>query len=304
MSERISMASVAEIERAYRHCRNVTLTHAKTFYFASYFLERRKRDACYAVYAFCRHIDDLIDEGADDAPGTRATIDRTIAKWQSDLDRVYAGKSVDTPVMVAWADTLRRYSISRSLPDELIEGVTTDLRPTVRMEDFDDLYRYCYKVASVVGLMTTEIFGYDDPAALRHAADLGIAMQLTNILRDIGEDYRMNRIYLPQTELEEFNVTEEQIARGTITPEFRRLMRFQIDRAHRYYESADLGIPMLKPDSRLTVRLMSHNYRQILGAIERNEYNVFSRRAAIPLRRKLMSVPTIWWETKLAGASE
>jgi len=278
----------------------VTLKFAKTFYFASIFLPRRKRNACYAVYAFCRYLDDLVDENIALGGGSvdRLAIDRTIARWQADLDRVYAGEILRTPVMLAWGDTLRQFNISRALPDELIEGVMTDLRPSVRFDTFDELYGYCYKVASVVGLMTSEIFGYRDARALQHAVDLGIAMQLTNILRDINEDFANNRIYIPRQELERFGLDERNIGEKRVCDGFCRMMRFQIERAHRYYDSADIGIPMLDRDSRLTVTLMSHNYRRILGVIERNGYDVYSQRASVPLHRKLMTIPALWYATR------
>ncbi len=292
-------ATVGAIDEAYATCRKVTLTFAKTFYFASIFLPKPKRNACYAVYAFCRYVDDLVDSHVRGNGGVvdAGAVERAICQWRAALDRVYDGDAADTPVMIAWADTLGRYSIPRNLPEELIEGVMTDLRPTVRFETFDQLREYCYKVASVVGLMTSEIFGYADPGALPHAIDLGIAMQLTNILRDIGEDYRGGRIYLPTVELERFGVRQEEIARGQVTGHFVEMMEFQIERAHRYYDSADLGIQMLEPDSRLTVTLMSHNYRRILDAIRRNRHDVFTRRAAVPLHRKLMTIPQLWLAT-------
>lgn len=293
----------AEIAGAYALCRRMTLRHAKTFYFASVFLPPHKRNACYAVYAFCRYIDDLVDsqpEGRGPREADRANehIERVVEAWQAELDRVYAGHDAAEPVLVAWADTLRRFRIDRSLPNELVEGVLTDLRPSVRFETFEELRAYCYKVASVVGLMTTNIFGYSDPAALGHAVDLGIAMQLTNILRDINEDFANGRIYLPQEELEMFGVDERCIGSRSVSPAFRRMMQYQIERAEHYYDRAEAGIAMLDADSRLTVKLMSHNYRKILGVIERNRYDVFSTRASVPLHRKLMTVPGLWYTTR------
>jgi phytoene synthase len=257
------MSTTENVREAYEYCRNVTLKYAKTFYFASIFLPKPKRNACYAVYAFCRYIDDLIDENVTAGGGRadREAIDMTIARWRNDLDAVYAGRKIATPVMLAWGDTLRRFNIRRSLPDELIEGVMTDLRQSVRFDTFGQLHDYCYKVASVVGLMTSEIFGYSDPVALRHAVDLGIGAR-------------------------------------RVCENFRRMMAFQIERAHAYYDSADIGIAMLEGDSRLTVTLMSHNYRRILGVIERNGYDVFSSRASVPLHRKLMTIPVLWYVTR------
>lgn len=293
------MMSNDPVNEAYGHCRAVTLRHAKTFYFASIFLPKRKRNACYAVYAFCRYIDDLIDRAAatDQAAGA-AAVDGIVRRWQADLDRVYAGERVDAPVMVAWADTLREFRIDRSLPNELVDGVMSDLRPSVRFATFDELYRYCYKVASVVGLMTSEIFGYAEPDALPRAVDLGIAMQLTNILRDINEDLANDRIYIPQEDLRRFGISEQHLGARAVCSEFRSLMQFQIARADAYYQSAEKGIAMLDPDSRLTVKLMSHNYRRILGVIESNDYDVFTTRASVPLHRKLMTLPTLWYATR------
>lgn len=287
-----------DLAPAYRHCKKVTAEHARTFYFASFFLGKEKRSACYTLYAFCRYIDDLVDEQANtgDSVNERG-IRRTVERWRAELDGVYAGEGGRSPVMIAWADVLGRYDIPRELPDLLIEGCMSDLRPCVRYETFDQLYDYCYKVASVVGLMTSRIFGYENPEAEARAVDLGIAMQLTNILRDIGEDEQNGRIYLPQRELEEFNLSERTLRERQVTPEFREFMRFQIGRARAYYRSANLGIPMLSRESRMTVRLMSHNYSRILEEIEGNGYDVFSRRASVPFRSKLWSVPGLWYRS-------
>ncbi len=297
------LQSSDNLTAAYSVCRRVTMEHAKTFYLASFFLPRQKRNACYAVYAFCRYIDDLIDKQVDLDNGviTRATIDTIITRWQADLDLVYAGTSVERPVMLAWADILQNYAIPRTLPDELIEGVMMDSNSSIRIGTFEELYHYCYKVASVVGLMTCEIFGYTNPDTPGYAVDLGIAMQLTNILRDIGEDLSNNRIYLPAEELNQFGLSEHDIASRVLTPQFRELMKFQIQRAREYYRRANIGIQMLEQDSRLTVRLMSHNYAKILDSIEANDYDVFSRRAYVPLHKKLMTIPTLWYSTVRAA---
>ena len=287
-----------DLAPAYRHCKKVTAEHARTFYFASFFLGKEKRSACYTLYAFCRYIDDLVDEQASTGDSVNeAGIRRTVERWRAELDGVYAGEGGRSPVMIAWADVLGRYDIPRELPDLLIEGCMSDLRSCVRYETFDRLYDYCYKVASVVGLMTSRIFGYEKPEAEARAVDLGIAMQLTNILRDVGEDMENGRIYLPQRELEEFNLSERTLRERQVTPEFREFMRFQIGRARAYYRSANLGIPMLSRESRMTVRLMSHNYSRILEEIERNDYDVFSRRASVPFRSKLWSVPGLWYRS-------
>lgn len=295
------MINSSAIEQAYEHCRNVTFHHAKTFYFASLFLQKEKRKACYAVYAFCRYVDDLVDNAPKES-----LIDDTIQlveKWRKAIRSVYDGDARDTLdkstslVMKAWADTLSQYAIPSHLPEELIEGVLMDTYLD-RFDTFDELYTYCYKVASVVGLMTSEIFQYSHSDALPHAIDLGIAMQLTNICRDIAEDADRGRIYLPKEELIAFNVTEEDILHKQCTPAFQALMKFQVERANAYYDSADKGIPYLDRDSRLTVQLMSTNYRRILNKLQSMEYNPYPKRAHLTFSEKLLAVPRAYIQTK------
>lgn len=246
-------------------------------------------------------MDDLADEHAgsdlNDATIREKTRD-AIEEWRSDLDAVYHGESADAPELIAWADVLEKYAIPQELPEKLIEGCISDLQPKVRYETFQELWEYCYQVASVVGLMTSRIFGVNNPAAEQHAIDLGIAMQLTNILRDVGEDARNNRIYLPLAELRAHGITEEDILAERVTPEFQAFMKEQVARAREYYRSAEKGIPMLQPDSRMTVRLMSRNYGRILEVIEAQEYDVFSRRASVSLPRKLLSIPVLWLQSR------
>lgn len=299
-------SSEASVLAAYDHVTTMTRTFAKTFYFASHFLPMEKRRACYAVYGFCRFVDDLIDEAPPEEARTKGVW--ILQQWNNALDYIYANShnslrkpeecasifceelQENNPIIIAWADTLRRYHIPRELPSQLIEGVVMD---TVinRFTTFDELYTYCYKVASVVGLMTSEIFGYTDRDALPHAIDLGIAMQLTNICRDIGEDLLKDRLYLPSEEYKQYSLSEEDFFRKEITPQFKEYLEFNIQRALSYYESADKGIPYLSSDSRMTVQLMSTNYRRILYKIRKNDYDVFNRRASLSLTEKLLAVP-------------
>ena len=172
-----------------------------------------------------------------------------------------------------------------------------------RFDTYDELREYCYKVASVVGLMTSEIFHYSSDDAIPHAIDLGIAMQLTNIIRDIREDAQRDRIYIPREELERFNVTEEEILKGAWSDRMKELVKFQIDRADRLYDSADKGIPYLDADSRLTVQLMSTNYRKILRVVESMDYNVFTKRASTSLNRKLAAIPFGWLQVTRSSRS-
>jgi 15-cis-phytoene synthase len=282
--------SGGDVSRDYEYCRRVTRNHAKSFYFCAQFLSRDKRDAIYAVYALCRHIDDFVD----DAKGRTDESTRTIVESWRELIRESSTRA--HPALHAWHDARLRFGIDPTLFDELVKGVLSDLT-TTRYATYADLDLYCYRVASVVGLMACEIFGYFDDAALGHAADLGRAMQLTNICRDVGEDAAMGRIYLPLDELDRFGVSEQSILDRRFGESFRELMRFQLARARRYYHAAEPGIDMLEQDSRFTVRLSSRIYGQILERIERNGYDSLSRRAYVPLSTKLATVPRVWLES-------
>ena len=291
---------------AYEHCRSTTLHFAKTFYFASLFLQKDKRNACYAVYAFCRYVDDIIDNAPEGTLHDKSIV--LIDEWRAAIRSVYQEDSSQLfnhsteLVMCAWADTLSRYKIPMNLPEELIEGVLMDTYCD-RFQTFDDLYTYCYKVASVVGLMTSEIFRYSDKQALQHAIDLGIAMQLTNICRDISEDIDRNRIYIPLDELQSFGISEEDFLDKKFSDNFQAMMKFQVQRANAYYDSADKGIPMLEHDSRLTVQLMSTNYRRILNKISSMNYNPFLKRASLSFSEKLLAVPRAYIQSRFSSQS-
>lgn len=307
-------STMIDTSAAYAVCRRITYIHAKTFYFASRFIPRDKRNACYAVYAFCRYVDDLVDVAMEQGNVTRDDAVRLVSQWRTDLDTIYhpsgnvpssatsaLSEHPDTSdrraILLAWEDTLTRHHIPRNLPDELIEGVLMDTSVT-RFDSFDDLWTYCYKVASVVGLMTSEIFGYSSATALPRAVDLGIAMQLTNIIRDVGEDANRGRIYLPQEDLDRYDVSEEDILSHRFTPNVRSLLRSYVDRAHEYYDAAEPGIAMLSSDSRITVMLMSRNYRRILRVVESMDYNVFLRRASTSTIEKLLAIPSAYLESR------
>ncbi|MBN1928365.1 MAG: phytoene/squalene synthase family protein [Chlorobiaceae bacterium] len=289
------------LTNAYDYCRQIAKHHAKTFYLATKFLPKRQQNPIFAMYALLRTVDDLVDLAEDKLSNgqlTREELNDSIADWKTRLRACYDGKPSNDPILMAWQDTLRHYAIPIELPLDLIDGVAMDI-DFQTFETFDELYVYCYKVASVVGLMTVEIFGYKDKAALQHAIDLGIAMQLTNILRDIGEDIDRNRIYLPLEDLRRFDYSREEFMSRTMNDKFVALMKFQIERARKYYASADLGIPMLERNSRLAVGISSRNYSDILKAIEENGYDVFSRRAYRSLYQKLSTLPSIWIKTMI-----
>ena len=303
--------NAAELEKAYEYCESVTKLHAKSFYFAAKFLPKHKQKAVYPIYAFCRHVDDEIDEIE---AGNEAEAILAVERWKSSLDEVFFNakpqgrkdtKEIEIVenneqnlVFLAWRDLLTKYEIPQNLPLDLIKGVLSDTR-TNRYETFDDLYVYCYRVASTVGLMSSEILGYSDKIALEYAEAMGIAMQLTNILRDIKEDAAMNRIYLPQEDLLKFGVSEEQIFAGEFDDNFIRLMKFEVERARDYYAKGEKGIALLEKDSRFTVLLASRIYAKILDEIEKQNYNIFNKRAHTSKRQKIFAIPQIWLKSKM-----
>ena len=291
------------LKKAYSHCREITKEHAKTFYMATRFLPNEKQRGIFAIYGLCRYLDDLVDEAEDLIANKKITVNEVEVKleqFKQRLTDVYDGKVVDDPILTAFSDTLRKYNISIDLPFLLMEGVMTDLTKD-RFKYFEEVYDYSYKVASVVGLMTSEVFGYTDSKALDYAVDLGIAMQLTNILRDVGEDLRRGRIYLPQEDLRHFNISERELFEGVVNEKFKSMMEFQIQRAHHYYSKADLGIPLLSSDSRMPVYLARYNYSRILDKIEENKFNVFDNRAYLNYTEKLTMLPRVFMELKTAS---
>lgn len=291
-----------ELENAYKYCESVTKLHAKSFYFAAKFLPKHKRRAVYPIYAFCRHVDDEIDEIGD---RNKSEAIKAVEKWHVKLKEIYDGKSNNeqrttdegqTEVFTAWKDLLKTYKIPQNLPMELVQGVLMDTR-IKRYETFAELYVYCYRVASTVGLMSSEILGYSDKIALKYAEEMGIGMQLTNILRDVKEDAAMGRIYLPQEDLRAFNISEEQILANEFDSQFAAMMKFQVERARSFYEKGEKGIAFLEKDSRFTVLLASRIYAKILDEIKKQNYNVFTRRAHTSKVQKFLSIPKIWYQT-------
>ncbi len=291
------------LEDAYTYCRQISKHHAKTFYLASMFLPKKQQKPIFAIYALLRTVDDIVDIAEVKLTNgliTSEEIQRMLDGWKLKLQSCYDGKCDHDPIMMAWHDTLKSYSIPIELPLDLMDGVAMDIefKP---FETFDELYVYCYKVAAVVGLMTSEIFGYTDKQALEHAIELGIAMQLTNILRDVGEDVDRARIYLPLEDLRRFNYSSEELMQKKMNDNFLNLMKFQIERARSYYRSSEKGIPMLEKPSRFGVCISSVNYGNILTAIEKNNYDVFSKRAYRSFYQKVSTIPYVWLKTLLSS---
>lgn len=275
-------AGDAALQKAYRKCAAITREHSKSFHLASSLLPEEKRSAIRALYAFCRTVDDIVDEP------TAAARDASLDFWRR---QVQAESEPDqgVPVAAAWGDTLLRYHIPRHYALQLIEGVARDMTQT-RYAAFDDLSTYCYGVASTVGLMSMHIVGFESNEAIPYAIKLGVALQMTNILRDVGEDYRNGRIYLPRDEMDAFGISEDTLACGVVTEQWREFMRFQIARTRELYAQAWPGIRMLERDGRLAIAAAGSLYRGILEAIERNDYDVFSLRASIGTWSKIQRV--------------
>lgn len=290
----ISEVGDSSLREAYSFCRMITRKYAKTFYLATRFLPKHKQRAIFAIYALCRYIDDTVDETIDLQSNQLLQQDELQKKLnliRTQLDVTFETGYATNQIFKALADTLKHFNLSIEHPKLLIDGVCTDLFKN-RYANFEELYDYSYKVASVVGLMTSEIFGYTDKQALTYAIDLGIAMQLTNIIRDIGEDLGRDRIYIPQDELFAFGVTEEELKKGEMTPNIKQLLRFQVDRARSYYKSAEKGISMLDRDSRLPVWLARYNYARILDKVEESNYDVLKKRVFLTTREKLSILPS------------
>lgn len=271
------------LDEAYRICIHITRANSRSFFLSSQFLPAEKRRAIRALYAFCRTSDDLVDKLSSEA-------ERSLARW---VALVHAPQPPsDDPVLLAWNDTATRYSVPQTLTDELLAGVAMDLSVN-RYATFDDLWLYCYRVASVVGLISMQIIGHRS-GATPYAVSLGVALQLTNILRDVGEDAARGRIYLPQEDLDRFDLCDEDILQGRCNPRFHMLMQFEIERAHALYEEAWPGIALLSEDSRFAVGAAAEVYRSILSKIVVNRYDVFSQRAHLSSSEKLRVLPSVW----------
>jgi len=284
--------SSGDLQESIAHCKSVTRHHAKSFFFCSFALPPVKKDAAYAIYAFCRHADDAIDccPDPDLLPGI-------IEALRLEYGRVLSGESHEA-FAPALRDAVNRYGIEETHFAELIEGVAMD-EQTVRIETWEELRRYCYHVASTVGLVMCPVLGLKDPAGIERAIDLGIAMQLTNILRDVGEDRRMGRIYLPAEELDRFGVEESDLDQRSISPALRELMKFQIDRARDYYFRSEPGIALLAADgSQFTTWLMRTVYGGILEEIEKIDYQVLRQRAYVRLPRKFALAGKAWLRSR------
>lgn len=278
----------ATLLQANDYCATLTSEHSRSFYLASGMLPAGKREAARALYAFCRVTDDIVDRPSGNVAGA-------LSRWRQRVFTVHP--PADDLVAVAWAEARARYQIPHRFAEQLIDGVARDLHQT-RYETFADLASYAYGVASTVGLMSMHIIGFSGPASIRYAVKLGVALQLTNILRDVGEDWRRGRLYLPLAELAHFGLTEADIAGRRVDDRWRAFMKFQIARNRALYDEAWPGIALLAPDGRLAISAASLFYRRILDDIEAHDYNVFDRRAFVGRWGKMRMLPRIWWRSR------
>jgi 15-cis-phytoene synthase len=282
-----------ELAECYAVCRGIARKEAKNFYYAFLALPRAKRNAICAVYAFMRHADDLSDDESKPHAQRRLELDEWLAQWHA----AQRGEATLDPVFIALRDTAQRFSIPAELLDQLVAGTTMDLDLEAApgrldtYETFAELYRYCYLVASVVGLVCIRIFGYSDRAAEKLAEETGIAFQLTNILRDVREDASRGRVYLPIEDLSRFGTSAEELATvncgSAIKQQHRELLQFEASRAHQYYKSAQKMLPLLSPDSRPAMWVLVAIYSRLLDLMEADNFDVFSTRIKVPTHEKL-----------------
>jgi 15-cis-phytoene synthase len=283
------------VAESYRACREIARKEAKNFYYAFVALPSHKRDAICAVYAFMRHADDLSDDESLSVEQRRANLSAWLDAWH----RASSGEATSDPVFIALADAQKRFEISSTLLDQLVEGTAMDLHRAVEpgqydtYATFDDLYRYCYLVASVVGLVCIRIFGYTDPSAEKLAEQTGVAFQLTNILRDIREDLERGRIYLPLEDLKRHtvsisNLSELASTQRSLAPNEFTLLDAEANRAEHYYKSGHALLPFIAPDSRPALGVLIAIYQSLLRRIERHGYDVFSTRISVPTSQKLL----------------
>jgi 15-cis-phytoene synthase len=261
------------LEQSYAHCRRVARARARNFYYSFVLLAKDRKNAMCAMYAFMRFCDDLSDESGASAAA--------IERWRKELSEALAGRFSENPVWPAFYDSVQRYSIPRQYFHDMIEGVASDLEPrTIRT--FDELYRYCYRVASVVGMTTIHIFGFDAPEALRLAEKCGIAFQITNILRDVREDRENGRVYLPAEDIERFGADLR-----TYDERFVELMRFEAGRARAHYEESAPLLGMVHKRSRASLWALIEIYQRLLGRIERSNFRVLEQRISLPAWEKM-----------------
>ncbi len=285
-----------QLVMAYSVCKGITRRAAKNFYYAFLALPRRKREALCAVYAFMRMCDDIADDPNLSLPERRQKLDT----WLDAFHRAQQGHPTDDAILLALTDAQRRHSIPAGLLDELAHGTAMDVEQeessaqtssasglTIQYKTFEELRVYCYRVASVVGLVCIHVFGYRDPAAESLAEQCGLAFQLTNIIRDVKEDAALGRIYLPEEDLTKFDLSASELLATPSPARFRPLLAFEADRARKFYFAGDALIPYISEDSQPALWVLVNIYRRLLEKIAEKEYDVFSSRVSLSTWEKL-----------------
>jgi phytoene synthase len=284
--------------RAGQLCRALTKASRSNFTYAFLFLPRAQREALYAIYAFCRVTDDLVDEDGALQRGDSPLLAR-LAAWRAELDACIHGEATH-PVTQRLAQAIRAFRIPPRYFEELLDGVEMDVIKS-RYATFAELEQYCHRVAGAVGLMCIEVFGYSRPETRQYAERLGTAFQLTNILRDLGPDCARNRVYLPQEDLARFGCPESDLFERRLSPAYRALMRFEVDRARRFYASAQAALPAEDRRTMLPAEIMSAIYRRILDRIECRGYDVYSRRVRLSRPHRLALAVSCWARHRLGA---
>ncbi len=270
-----------------QYCQERAAASGSSFYYSFLFLEPRRRQAITSLYAFCREVDDVVDECPD------PVVSRSkLAWWRNEVGALYEGRA-SHPVTQALTTSLKHFFLPQEQLLEIIEGMEMDLEQ-VRYADFKALHLYCYRVASVVGLLAAEIFGYRERQTLKYAHDLGLAFQLTNIIRDVGEDARRGRVYLPQDELARFGVTESDLVAARYGDNFRELMKFQVERARATYRQAFAQLPAADRKAQRAGLIMAAIYQATLDEIVRDDFRVLHQRISLPPLRKLWLAGKTW----------
>lgn len=285
-----------QLRAAYSVCRHIARSSAKNFYYGFLVLPARKRNALSAVYAFMRRADDISDDPTM-PPGRRR---EKLADWINGLRRVVAGERTDDPVLMALADTRKTFNIPLDLLEKLVQGTAMDLpgsldegisaearKEPLHYDTFDQLYDYCYHVASVVGLVCIKIFGYRDPRAEKLAEQTGVAFQLTNIIRDVKEDSDLGRVYLPTEDLRRFGVDPNALRNGSSAAAFRPVLEFEAQRARELYRAAEELLPLIDGDSQPALWTLVEVYRRLLERIAARGYDVFSERVKLSTAEKV-----------------
>ncbi len=281
----------SQLAIAYSVCRGITRASARNFYYAFLVLPKSKRRALCAVYAFMRRCDDIADD-----PGISFEERRQkLATWLETLHRAQLGQPTDDPILLALTDAQHRFKIPAELLDQLAQGTAMDIVEAgyhaqgfqVQYKTFEDLRVYCYRVASVVGLVCIRVFGYQDLKAEKFAEQLGLAFQLTNIVRDVKEDLSIGRVYLPDEDLAKFDLKAEQLQVSLDSPGLRHVLAVEADRARELYLSADALLPLIDEDSQPALWVLSTIYRRLLEKITRLQYDVFSQKVSLTVREKL-----------------